>query len=178
MWEWLTNLPMWHGVGVTGVWVVTISLLAMGLVGCVVPVIPGHLFILGAAVWHGLILGEDSGVEWWTYVVLGSLLVGSQVFEWVSGAAGAKWFGGTKWGAVGAMVGALVGMFFMPFGLVLGPLIGAYGFEVAFARIGQREALHSGVGSAVGTVASLVVKLVVGILMIVWFAIDVPFIGS
>ncbi len=177
MWDWLTGLPFWHGVGVTGGWLVTVALMLVGLAGCVIPVIPGHLFILGAAIWHRLVFGIESGVEWWTFVVLGALLAGSQIFEWVSGAAGAKWFGGTKWGAAGAVVGAVAGMFFMPFGLILGPLLGAYGFEAAFAKKGHRDALNSGVGSAVGTLASLVVKLAVGVAMIIWFAIDVPFIG-
>ncbi|GAA5482221.1 DUF456 domain-containing protein [Haloferula sargassicola] len=177
MWEWLSGLPFWHGMGVTGGWIVTIVLIVVGLAGCVVPVLPGHLFILGAAVWHWFVFRGDSGVEWWTFVVLGALLAGSQIFEWVSGAAGSKWFGGTKWGAAGAMIGALVGMFFMPFGLVLGPLIGAYGFEALFAKQGHREALNSGVGSAVGTLASLVVKLAVGVAMILWFALDLAFIG-
>ena len=177
MWEWVTNLPVWHGVGVTGGWIVTIVLLVAGLAGCVVPVIPGHLFILLAAVSHRLIFQGESGVEWWTFAVLGTLLVGSQVFEWVSGAAGSKWFGGTKWGAAGALVGGVVGMFFMPFGLVLGPLVGAYGFEALFAKQETRKAISSGVGSAVGTLASLVVKIVVGVIMTVWFVVDVGFIG-
>ena len=41
-------------------------------------------------------LGDDSGVEWWTFVVLGVLLAVSQVLEFMSGAMGTRWFGGTK----------------------------------------------------------------------------------
>lgn len=177
MWETITNWPVWHGVGTTGAWVVTIGLLVVGLAGCVLPALPGHLLILGAAVFHRIWFGAESGVEWWTFVVLSVLLIASQLFEWFSGAAGAKWFGGTKWGATGAFVGGIVGMFFLPFGLILGPLLGAYGFEALFAKQRHKEAAVSGVGSAVGTLASLVVKVVVGLLMVVWFLIDIFFIG-
>lgn len=124
-----------------------------------------------------MMLGKESGVGWWSFGVLGALLVASQVFEFVSGAAGAKWFGGTKWGAAGAIVGGIAGMFFMPFGLILGPLLGAYGFEALFAKQETGPAVKSGVGSAVGTLASIGVKIVVGVVMIVWFAADVFFIG-
>lgn len=178
--EWWTVLFEWDGWGHAGVlvaWLVTGCLMLIGLAGCIVPVIPGHLLILIAAVAHRFMRGPESGVDWWTYVVLGLLLVASQGFEFVSGAAGARWFGGTRWGAAGAIVGGIVGMFFMPLGLILGPLLGAYSFEALFAKQEQRPAMVSGVGSAVGTLASIVVKIIVGLVMVLWFLIDVFFVG-
>ncbi len=38
--------------------------------------------------------------EWWSFVILGVLMAISQTLEMLSGAAGSKWFGGTRWGAV------------------------------------------------------------------------------
>lgn len=181
MWETITEWGGWTGFGVGGAWFATACLLLIGLAGCFVPVIPGHLMLLLAAVCHrvtfGVLLDRDSGVEWWTFVVLGLLLVIGQVFDIVSGAAGSRWFGGTKWGAAGAMVGGIVGMFFMPFGLILGPLLGAYAFEAWFAKQETRPAVVSGVGSAVGTLANLVVKVIIGGIMVVWFLVDVFWIG-
>lgn len=181
MWEAVTEWGGWYGLSVGGAWAVTVGLLVIGFAGCFVPVIPGHLMILLAAVSHRLTLGwlldRDSGVEWWTFVILGVLLAIGQAIDLLSGAAGARWFGGTKWGAAGAIVGGIVGMFFMPFGLLLGPLAGAYAFEAWFAKQETRPAMVSGVGSAVGTLASLVVKVIIGVIMIVWFLIDIWFIG-
>ncbi|MEM9237828.1 MAG: DUF456 domain-containing protein [Verrucomicrobiota bacterium] len=180
MWEaiqtWFQAIGDWGGwdeVGAGGVWLMTICLFVIGLVGCVVPVIPGHLVILIGAVAHRLLLGPESGVAWYTFVVIGVLLAASQIFEFVSGAAGAKWFGGSKWGSGGAIVGGLVGIFFMPFGLILGPLLGAYAFEAWFAKQEQKPAMISGVGSAVGTLAGIAVKSAVGAVMVIWFFIDV-----
>jgi uncharacterized protein YqgC (DUF456 family) len=181
VWETITEWPGWDGLSIGGAWFVTSGLLLIGLIGCFVPIIPGHLMIFLAAVAHRVLLGwvleRDSGVEWWTFVILGALLAIGQAFDILSGAVGSKWFGGTKWGAAGAIVGGIVGMFFMPFGLVLGPLLGAYGFESLFAKQETRPAMVSGVGSAVGTLANLVVKVILGFVMVLWFFIDVWFVG-
>ena len=159
------------GTGVA--WLVTVCLLLAGFIGTLIPFLPGHLIIFLAAVGHWLMLRDDSGVEWWTCTVLAVLLFVSQVLEFLSGAMGTRWFGGTRWGAGGALLGGIVGMFFMPFGLILGPLIGATSFEFAFAKQEVRPATVSGVGSVLGTVAGLVIKMIVGVLMVVWFVVDV-----
>ena len=177
MWDAITGWGGWDEVGTGAAWAVTAGLVVAGLAGCVLPVLPGHVLILLAAAAHRLMLGSDSGVEWWTFAVLVALLTISQVFEIVSGAAGARWFGGTGWGSAGALVGGVAGLFFMPVGLFVGPLAGAILFELAFARKEMRPATVSGVGSAIGVVAGLVVKLVVGVAMSLWLLIDILWIG-
>jgi len=160
-------------MGTVVAWMATISLLLLGLVGTLVPFLPGHLILFFAAVAHWLMLRQDSGVEWWTFVVLGVLLILSQLFEFLSGAAGTRWFGGTRWGAAGALIGGIVGIFFIPLGLILGPLIGSMFCEFVFAKKEVRPATISGVGSVLGTVAGMVIKIIVGVLMIVWLVVDV-----
>lgn len=178
MWDAISGWDYWNGVGAGVAWLVTICLLVAGLAGCVPPVLPGHLIILIAAVAHRLMLGrEGSGLEWWSFLVLALLLAASQAFEIASGAAGSRWFGGTRWGAVGALAGSIVGMFFLPFGLLLGPLIGAFAAEMLFAKKKPTFAASSGVGSVVGTLAGMAVKIIVGLLMILWFVADVFWIG-
>ncbi len=178
MWETLLSSEMWGGMGTGAAWIVTISLMLAGAVGCVLPVLPGHLIIFIAAIAHRLMLGEDSGLRWWSFVILLVLMAISQTAEMLSGAAGSKWFGGTRWGAAGALIGTVVGLFFLPFGLLLGPLIGAFVGEIAFAKKDARPAAISGVGSVVGTLAGMGFKIVVGVLMIGWFFLDVFLIGK
>lgn len=178
MWEAIQTSAVWGGVGTGVAWFVTISLLLAGAVGCVLPILPGHLIILIAAVAHRLMLGPDSGLNWWSLVILVVLMAISQAFEMLSGAAGSKWFGGTRWGALGAIAGSVVGIFFLPFGLLIGPLIGAFVCEIAVAKKQSHHAAISGVGSVVGTLAGMGFKIAVGILMIAWFLVDVLLIGS
>lgn len=161
----------------SGAWIVTGLLFVAGLAGCVIPVLPGHLLILAGAIAYWLMVGEDAGIAWWGFGILILLTAVAQAFEIISGSLGAKWFGGSKWGAIGALVGGIVGLFFLPFGLILGPLVGAFGFEKAFAKKDNRESAVSGVGSVVGTVAGMAFKIVVGVLMIGWFFVDVFWIG-
>ena len=156
-----------------GIWIVTAGLFITGLVGCIVPVLPGHLLILVGAVAYRLMKGADAGIAWWGFAILALLMAVSQAFEIMSGSLGAKWFGGSKWGAVGALVGGIVGLFFFPIGLLVGPLAGAFGFEMLFAKKKTRESAVSGVGSVVGTLAGMGFKIAVGVLMIAWFFLDV-----
>ncbi len=172
----ITNWGGWEVAGTGIAWTVTFALLLVGLVGCVIPVIPAHLLVMLAAISHRLMLRENSGVEWWTFAVLALLLIGSQTLELMSGAAGTKWFGGTKWGAVGALVGSLVGIFFGFIGILIGPLIGAFAFELLFAKRSLKPAAKSGAGSFVGTLTGMGIKIAVGVTMIGYFLIDVVWI--
>lgn len=179
VWEAIESWPIWSGVGTGMAWILTSCLMIAGLIGCILPVLPGHLLMFIGAIAHRLMLGrEDSGLEWWSFAVLALLMAISQTFEFISGAAGARWFGGTRWGAAGALIGSIVGLFFFPLGLVLGPLIGAFVFEMAFAKQTTRPAAASGVGSVVGTLAGMGFKIVVGLLMLAWFFADVFLIGD
>lgn len=174
----ILSSAVWGGVGTGVAWFVTACLIVAGIIGCILPVLPGHLILLIAAGAHRLMLGEESGLKWWSFVILGLLMAISQTFETLSGAAGSKWFGGTRWGAVGALVGSIVGMFFMPFGLLLGPLIGAFVCEIWFARKHPKPAAISGVGSVVGVLAGMGFKMAIGAVMILWFFLDVFLIGK
>jgi uncharacterized protein YqgC (DUF456 family) len=178
VWEAIQSNEMWQGVGTGVAWLITSCLLLAGAAGCVLPVLPGHLILLIAVIAHRLMLGAASGLNWVTFVVLILLMAISQTIEILSGAAGTKWFGGTRWGAVGAIIGSIAGLFFMPFGLLLGPLLGAFLFEVAVARSHPKPAVISGVGSVVGTLAGMGVKIAIGLMMLVWFFLDVFLIGK
>lgn len=179
MFDWISEfsaeaLP---AIGTGLAWIVTVSLLILGVVGTLIPILPGHLILFFAALAHWLMLGEKSGVEWWTFTILAVLLIISQVLEFMSGAMGTRWFGGTRWGATGALLGGIVGLFFMPFGLFLGPLIGAMLCEFIFAKKEVKPATISGVGSLVGTVAGLGIKIIIGAVMTIWLVVDIIWIG-
>lgn len=164
----------WAGTG--AVWLVACGLMLTGLAGCVLPALPGPLLILLTALGHRLLLGEaSSGVGWWSLGGLAALALVAQLFDWFSGALGAKWFGGSGWGVAGALIGGLVGMFFLPFGLLLGPLLGAMALEFLMTRKKARPAVVAGMGAAAGTLAGMAARLGVGLAMIAWWLADVFF---
>ena len=150
-------------------WILTIGLMVAGLVGTVVPLVPGTvLILLGAVVNHFAL----HSIGWGTLVVLTLLTILAQALDIVSGAFGAKWFGATRWGAIGGILGAVIGLFFGLPGLFLGPLAGAIIGELLGGK-GVLPAGKSGWGTFIGTTAGLVGKVVLGLLMVAWFTVAV-----
>jgi uncharacterized protein len=153
-------------------WFFTIALFAVGLIGTIVPALPGTTIILAAAIIHRLMLGGDKSIGWKTIIILVLLTLVSYVFDFLGSYFGAKYFGATKWGAFGAILGAFIGVFFGPIGLFAGPLIGAVAGEFI---AGKRmiEAGRAGWGSLLGNIGATVAKLIIGLAMIAIFLINV-----
>lgn len=154
-------------------WFLTIGLFAVGLIGTVVPVMPGTTIILAAAIVHRLMLGADKSIGWYTIIILTLLTLASYALDILAGYFGAKYFGATKWGTFGAVLGALIGLFFGLIGLFIGPVIGAIAGEVI---AGKRmiDAGRAGWGSLLGNVGAMLAKLIIGLAMIVIFLVAVP----
>lgn len=148
-------------------WVVSVALMAVGLVGTVVPLLPGVALILGGVVLNALTV---HAVGWPTVIVVTLLALVAMAVDFVSGAAGAKAFGATRWGAIGGIVGAVLGLPFGLPGLLLGPLVGAVVGELLGGK-GLLPAGKSGWGTFLGTTAGMIAKFVIGLVMIVWFAV-------
>jgi len=72
---------------------------------------------------------------------------------------GAKKYGSSNWGMVGAIGGGILGtLVFGPIGMLLGPLLGATLFEILFARKDTNKAFRAGIGATIGFLASVVLK--------------------
>jgi uncharacterized protein YqgC (DUF456 family) len=148
-------------------WTLTLVLMIAGLVGTVVPLLPGTTIILAAAVMHHYALGPERSVGWWTLGGLIALTVVSYVLDFVSGAMGAKKFGASRWGSVGGIVGAIVGLFFGIPGIFIGPLAGVLIGELLGGK-GLLPAGKSTWGTLLGTTAGIVAKLIISSIMIAW----------
>src|SRR2546430_11184363 len=133
-------------------WFFTIALFAVGLIGTVLPILPGPPIILAAVIIHRIMLGADKSVGWKAIVVLILLTLLSYVFDFLGSYFGAKYFGATRWGALGAIAGALVGLFFGIIGLFVGPVFGAAAGEfIAGQRI--TDPGRAGWGGLLGNLA-------------------------
>lgn len=154
-------------------WFFAIALFAVGLIGTIVPVLPGTTIILAAAIIHRLMLGAEKSIGWKAIVVLSLLTLFSYVFDFLGSYSGAKYFGATKWGAFGAILGALIGLFFGIIGSFVGPVIGAV---VGEFLAGKRmvDAGRAGWGSLVGNLGAMIGKLIIALAMIAIFLVSVP----
>jgi len=154
-------------------WLLAIVLFAIGLIGTVVPILPGTTIILAGAVIHRMMLGPEKSIGWPTIGVLVLFTLATYALDFLGSYFGAKYFGATKWGTFGAIVGALIGLFFGVIGLFVGPVIGAIVGEF-FAGKRMIAAGKAGWGSLLGNLAGMIGKLVIALAMITIFLMTVP----
>ena len=154
-----------------GVWTLTLVLMVAGVVGAVVPLVPGPLLILVAAVAH-VLLRPQSGVSWWCVAWMALLTVAAYMLDFGSAAMGTRLFGGSGWGVMGVVLGGMVGLFFPFPGLLVGPLVGGFTFELLFANKTIGPAAKSTWGAVLGTGLGLFLRLMVSLLMVASFLLN------
>ena len=146
--------------------VLGILFMLIGIIGCLVPVLPGPpLSFLGLIFLHLTRFGQFSAS---TLVILGSISVIVTLLDYIVPVWGTKKFGGSKYGTKGATVGLIVGFFLGPLGIVLGPLIGAFIGEMIF-KDDLSYAFKAGFGSLLGFLASVGLKLAASFVMTFYF---------
>ncbi len=154
-------------------WGATLVLMAVGLIGTVLPIFPGTTVILAAAILHRIMLGSGKGLGWWSLGLLAMLTLASYAIDFAGGWFGAKRFGATRWGTLGAVAGALVGLFFGLPGLLLGPVVGALLGEI-IAGMKLIDAGRAGWGALLGNLVAMLSKLLIALAMVGWFLVAVP----
>ncbi len=133
--------------------------LVAGLVGCVLPMVPGPpLAYVGMLV---LQLSDRVHFSVTTLVVSLILVVISLVIDYVAPLIGTKMYGGSRWGNWGCIAGTVLGIFiFPPWGFIIGPLGGAIIGELMYGKKGN-EAVLAGLGAFIGFFSGLILKLLI-----------------
>ncbi len=141
-------------------------LVIIGIIGCVVPALPGPPLAYG-----GLFLLQFAeptpfstfSMGIWALVVLAVTLLDYYVPIW-----GTQKFGGSKYGTYGSIVGLILGMALGPLGVIFGPFAGAVIGELIGGMSG-RKALRAGFGAFVGFLAGTIMKLGVSLGLAIYF---------
>lgn len=149
-------------------------LVLAGLVGTVLPAIPGLPLVFAGmllAAWAG----DFQQISMFTIVVLGLLTLLSLAIDFWATAVGAKRVGASRKAVVGAVLGTVAGIFFGPVGIFVGPFAGALLGELLHRRsLGQSDlgdAARIGFGTWLGIVFGVVLKLTLAFAMIGLFAL-------
>lgn len=145
--------------------------MAIGVVGCVFPGIPGTPLIFVAAIAHRFIVGE-AGAQTWVLVTLGIMALLALAADLVVSLYGAKRLGATRRGVIGAGIGGLVGLFLGPLGIILGPFVGAFVFEFAGGRA-WHDSAKAGAGATIGLLVGAVGKVACAVSMTLLFFANV-----
>jgi uncharacterized protein len=153
-------------------WVLLVVML-LGIVGSVIPAVPGPTLIVGAIALSGAIYGWSNVMV--PLIVALLVLALCFVIEYLAGVLGGQKAGASHWGQIGSMVGLGLGFFGMlpalpvggPLvGIFFGPFIGAVGGEILYLLKDKQmpfldlfvKALRAGVGIVVGSVIGLVMQ--------------------
>lgn len=145
-------------------------LVVIGLLGTVLPVLPGLPVMFAGmllAAWAGGFQHIGAG----TLVVLGLLVLLSIIVDLAASIIGAKRSGASQKGLWGAGIGGFAGIFFGIPGLVAGPFLGASLGEMAHGRP-WRDASRIGLGTWLGLILGAVLKLLLALAMLVVFALS------
>ncbi|HEY0947283.1 MAG TPA: DUF456 domain-containing protein [Opitutaceae bacterium] len=153
------------------VWTLTVLLTLAGLVGTIMPLLPGTTLILIGMLVHKLLLPAD--LSWMTFAWITFFWVLSIVVDFVGVLIGTRLFGGTKWGMAGASGGAFVGMFISLPALLLGTMLGAAAAEKVIAKKTHGESLRAAIGAATGFLLSTVARAACAVVMVLIFALAV-----
>jgi uncharacterized protein YqgC (DUF456 family) len=155
---------------------VTALIFMIGLAGSLLPVVPGSLIVWLGVVVHRLWMGPEDSVTWTIVILTGGIMLIGQIADFVMGVWGARKFGASWKGAVGAFVGAFVGFFIPPplFWLIVGPVAGAIIGELAAGR-SFRDGGKAGVGTVVGGIVAFALKFGLSVCVIALFVLDYLF---
>ncbi|MGE3181975.1 MAG: DUF456 family protein [Phycisphaerae bacterium] len=158
------------------IWAILLLVVNLFWVGLLVLGLPGTwLILLTCAVAEWFVTGEGALFTKQTLLLLAALAVIGELIEFGAGVVGAKKFGGSRKGAIGALVGSIVGglafTFFIPIpiiGTLIGACLGAAAGSIFMELRGGRtmdEAMRSGVGAGIGRFSGTVAKIAVGAVM-------------
>ena len=153
---------------------IIIGLLFMifGLLGCLLPVIPGPpLSYIGLIILH-LSPGFHFSTQF--LVIMGAVALVVTIFDNILPALSAKRSGGSKRAVWGAVLGLAAGMFFIPpWGLIIGPFIGAVIGELSTGK-DSNQAFKSGFNTFIGFLGGVLIKLIASGVMF-WYFIRTAF---
>lgn len=139
----------------------------VGLLGCIVPMLPGPPMSYAAMILVACCSYSDLG--WTTMVVFFIITVAVTVLDFLLPAWMALRFGGSRAGEIGATVGMIAGFFvFPPVGILLGPFVGAVVGELVVNREDTSRAMRVGFGAFMSFIVGTGLKLIASLVMLVY----------
>lgn len=138
------------------IWILIIVLLLciVGIMGCIVPGLPGPPLNYGALL---LVQFKYEPFSLTFMIVWASIVVLAGIMNYFIPIWFAKRYGASKYGVWGSIIGMVIGIFFTPIGMVLGMLLGAIIGEL----ISGADGVKSGLATFAGTMLSMGMQLIV-----------------
>ena len=145
-------------------WLLSIALIVIGIVGTVLPALPGTALVLAGIVLAAWI-DDFTRIGWGTLTVVGVLAVLAWGLDYAAALLGAKRAGASRHAIAGAALGTVAGLFTGLVGLLFMPLVGAAVGELIARRDPQRAA-RVGLATWFGILLGLIAKVVLAFVMV------------
>lgn len=141
----------------------------VGFLGLIIPVIPDLVVI-----WLGVLIyaigTKFSEISATTVILLGILSATTYLIDYASTVLGAKKYGASRRGMIGAIVGGIVGFFsFPPFGFLIGAILGIIFAEVIISGRTTKEGIRASKGAFLGFTLGFLIKIVIASVIIAIF---------
>ena len=148
--------------------VLVIILLLIGLIGCIIPALPGPpISFLGLLLLHFFTSYTIDVETLWLLAAIVSLI--TFLDYWLQ-IYGVKKFGGGKKAINGTILGLVLGLLlFPPFGVIIGPFIGAFLGAKMEVKGDTNRAIKIAMGALAGFLGGTVLKFSVSIYIIILF---------
>ena len=140
-------------------WCAAVALIVLGVVGTVLPALPGAILVLGGialAAW----IDDFARVSPWVLALLAALTALAWAVDFIAAAAGAKKAGASPLAIAGAAIGTVLGVFTGLVGLLFMPLAGAALGEFV-ARRDLRRAGSVGIATWIGLLLGTAAKVAI-----------------
>ena len=145
-------------------WITAVALIIVGVVGTVLPLLPGAILVLAGialAAW----IDDFARIPVWVVVVAAVLTAAAWAIDYIAAAVGVKRTGASRLAIIGAAIGTIAGVLTGLWGLLFMPLVGAAIGEYIVQR-DLRRAGQVGVAASIGLLLGTVAKLAIVLTMV------------
>lgn len=142
----------------------------IGLIGCIVPGIPGPPLNLVALLLLEIATGGSYSINF--YITWGLITVATIILDYIFPIISAKKFKASNYGIWGSVIGMIIGIvFFPPFGMITGLFLGAILGELIAGRKGA-DAMKVGLVTFFSTLLMIVFKFAASAMMTYYFVVE------
>lgn len=143
-------------------------LLIVGLIGCIIPAVPGpplsYLAVLILSLFTSYKFDND------TLLILAVIVIIVTVLDYWFQVYGVKKFGGNKKAINGTIIGFFVGIVLpVPFGFIIGPFVGAFIGALLEDNDKLAKAFIIALGALAGFLSGTILKLLVSLYLVYEF---------
>jgi len=152
-------------------WLITSAFLLVGLVGSIVPGLPGIGFVFAGILFYALVSGfaEIAPV---TVIIFGLVSLAAWLAAYFGSVIGAKAGGGRKLAIIGSITGAVIGITTGPGGLLAGAFIGSFIGSLIEGQSHQK-AIKVALLSTIGVIGANLMQLLLSVIMVIAFLLSV-----